>query len=83
MIYRTRGTCSSRIELEIDSDHIINSVSVTGGCNGNLKGISSLVTGRRAEEVISSLEGIRCGFKNTSCPDQLAKALRAAIAEKG
>ncbi|MBR3187096.1 MAG: TIGR03905 family TSCPD domain-containing protein [Lachnospiraceae bacterium] len=83
MIYRTRGTCSSRIELEIDSDHIINSVSFTGGCNGNLKGISSLVTGRRAEEVISSLEGIRCGFKNTSCPDQLAKALRAAIAEKG
>ena len=83
MIYRTRGTCSSRIELEIDSDLIINSVSFTGGCNGNLKGISSLVTGRRAEEVISSLEGIRCGFKNTSCPDQLAKALRAAIAEKG
>ena len=83
MIYRTRGTCSSRIELEIDSDHTINSVSFTGGCNGNLKGISSLVTGRRAEEVISSLEGIRCGFKNTSCPDQLAKALRAAIAEKG
>ena len=83
MIYRTRGTCSSRIELEIDSDHVINSVSFTGGCNGNLKGISSLVTGRRAEEVISSLEGIRCGFKNTSCPDQLAKALRAAIAEKG
>jgi len=83
MKYRTRGTCSSRIELEIDSDHIINSVSFTGGCNGNLKGISSLVTGRRAEEVISSLEGIRCGFKNTSCPDQLAKALRAAIAEKG
>lgn len=83
MIYRTRGTCASRIELEIDKDHIINSVSFTGGCNGNLKGICSLVTGRRAEEVISSLEGIRCGFKNTSCPDQLAKALRAAIAEKG
>ena len=82
MIYRTRGTCASRIELEIDNNHIINSVSFTGGCNGNLKGICSLVTGRRAEEVISSLEGIRCGFKNTSCPDQLAKALRTAIAEK-
>lgn len=82
MIYRTRGTCASRIELEIDKDHIINSVSFTGGCNGNLKGICSLVTGRSAEEVISSLEGIRCGFKNTSCPDQLAKALRTAIAEK-
>ena len=79
MIYRTKGTCSSRIELEIDSDHIINSVSFTGGCNGNLKGISSLVTGRRAEEVISSLEGIRCGFKNTSCPDQLAKALKEVM----
>jgi uncharacterized protein (TIGR03905 family) len=83
MIYRTKGTCSTQIEVEVDENHVIQKVAFTGGCNGNLKGISSLVTGRRAEEVISSLEGIRCGFKNTSCPDQLAKALRAAIAEKG
>lgn len=79
MIYRTRGTCATKIDLDIDSDHIIRSVLFTGGCNGNLQGISRLVVGRKAEEVIDALEGTRCGFKNTSCPDQLAKALRAAI----
>ncbi len=82
MIYKTKGTCSRRIELNIDDNHIINSVKFTGGCNGNLQGISSLVIGRRAEDVISSLEGIRCGFKNTSCPDQLAQALKVAIAQQ-
>lgn len=81
MIYKTRGTCSSQIDLTVDEDHIIRSVAFTGGCNGNLKGISRLVTGRRAEEVIETLEGTTCGFKNTSCPDQLAKALRKAIAQ--
>ena len=79
MIYRTKGTCATKIDLDIDSDHIIRSVLFTGGCNGNLQGISRLVVGRKAEEVIEALEGTRCGFKNTSCPDQLAKALRAAI----
>lgn len=79
MIYRTKGTCATKIDLDIDSDHIIRSVLFTGGCNGNLQGISKLVVGRRAEEVIETLEGTRCGFKSTSCPDQLAKALRAAI----
>lgn len=81
MIYKTRGTCSSQIDLTVDEGHIIRSVAFTGGCNGNLKGISRLVTGRRAEEVIEILEGTTCGFKNTSCPDQLAKALRKAIAQ--
>ena len=81
MIYKTRGTCSSRIELDLGPDHVIQNVSFTGGCNGNLQGISKLVTGRRAEDVIESLEGIRCGFRNTSCPDQLAKALKTALAE--
>ena len=80
MIYRTRGTCATKIDLDVDADHIIRNVIFTGGCNGNLKGISKLVVGRRAEEVIDALEGTRCGFKNTSCPDQLARALRAAIA---
>lgn len=80
MVYRTQGTCASKINLEVDSDHIIRDVFFTGGCNGNLQGISKLVIGRKAEEVIDTLEGTRCGFKNTSCPDQLAKALRAAIA---
>lgn len=83
MTYKTHGTCSSKIDLDIDSDHIIKSVKFTGGCNGNLKGISNLVTGKKAEDVISDLEGIRCGFKATSCPDQLTKALRQAIEEQG
>jgi len=82
MTYKTHGTCSSKIDLNIDSDHIIKSVKFTGGCNGNLQGISRLVIGKKAEDVISDLEGIRCGFKATSCPDQLTKALRQAIDEQ-
>ncbi len=81
MVYRTKGTCSTKIDLDIDPDHTIRSVLFTGGCNGNLQGISKLVAGRRAEEVIEVLEGTRCGFRNTSCPDQLAQALKAAIAQ--
>lgn len=81
MVYRTRGTCATKIDVEIDKDHVIQSVRFTGGCNGNLQGISKLVAGRKAEEVIAALEGTKCGFKNTSCPDQLSKALREAIAE--
>ena len=67
------------IEIELDGD-VIKDVVFTGGCNGNLNGISKLVTGMKAEDVISKLEGTRCGFKDTSCPDQLSKALRAALA---
>lgn len=74
MQYKTKGTCSSMIDIEIDGD-IIRSVSFTGGCNGNLKGISSLVGGMQVDEAISKLKGIKCGMKNTSCPDQLATAL--------
>ena len=81
MIYRTRGTCSTSIDLDIDSDHIIRSVSFQGGCNGNLKGISKLVTGMRAEDVADKIEGTTCGFKSTSCPDQLAKAIREMLAQ--
>ena len=75
MIYKTSGTCSSAIDLEVEGD-IIKSVSFTGGCNGNLQGISRLVEGMKVEDAISRLKGIRCGFKNTSCPDQLATALQ-------
>ncbi len=75
MIYQTKGTCSSAIDIEVN-DGIIVSVSFIGGCNGNLKGISALVKGMQVEEAITRLEGIRCGFKNTSCPDQLAQALK-------
>ena len=67
------------IEIELDGD-TISDVTFTGGCNGNLNGISKLVTGMKAEDVISKLEGTKCGFKDTSCPDQLSKALRAALA---
>lgn len=81
MIYKTTGTCSTQIELDIDADHTIRKVAFTGGCNGNLKGISRLVEGRKAEEVADLLAGTTCGFKNTSCPDQLSHAIRAALAE--
>ncbi len=75
------GTCSQMIEIELDGD-IIKDVIFTGGCNGNLNGISKLIRGMKAEDVIGRLEGTTCGFKNTSCPDQLSKALRAAMAEQ-
>ena len=75
------GTCSQMIEIALDGD-TINEVIFTGGCNGNLNGISKLIEGMKAEDVISKLEGSRCGFKDTSCPDQLSKALRAALAEQ-
>ncbi len=78
MIYKTKGTCSTQIDIELDGD-TIKSVSFTGGCNGNLKGISKLVEGMKCEDAIGKLRGIRCGFKNTSCPDQLSYAIEAAM----
>ncbi len=74
MIYKPKGVCSSSIDIEVDGN-IIRSVKFTGGCHGNLQGISKLVEGMQVEDAISRLKGIRCGFKNTSCPDQLAQAL--------
>lgn len=74
MQYKTSGTCSQLIDFEVDDD-IIRSVAFTGGCNGNLKGISALVSGMKVDDAIAKLKGIKCGFKNTSCPDQLARAL--------
>ncbi|MCH5270700.1 MAG: TIGR03905 family TSCPD domain-containing protein [Lachnospiraceae bacterium] len=74
MKYQTSGTCSTAIDIEV-TDGIIDSVSFLGGCNGNLQGISKLVAGMRVEDAIERLKGIKCGFKPTSCPDQLAKAL--------
>ncbi len=75
LTYKTNGTCSRIIEFEIEDDKV-SGVSFQGGCNGNLKGIGKLVEGMPVDEVISRLEGIRCGFKSTSCPDQLAEALK-------
>lgn len=74
--YTTQGTCSTSIEIEVEND-IVKEVRYTGGCNGNLKGISALVKGMKIDDVIARLEGIRCGNKATSCPDQLCKALRS------
>ena len=80
MIYKTKGTCSTSIDVEL-KDGVIDSVKFTGGCNGNLQGISALVKGMKPEEAISRLKGIRCGFKPTSCPDQLAHALEEMSAK--
>jgi uncharacterized protein (TIGR03905 family) len=74
------GVCSMMIEIELDGD-TIKDVVFTGGCNGNLNGISKLIKGMKAEDVIEKLEGTRCGFKDTSCPDQLSRALRLALDE--
>ena len=79
-LYKTKGTCSTLIEVELDG-HVVKDVKFTGGCNGNLQGISALVKGMKPEEAISRLKGIRCGFKPTSCPDQLAHALEEMIAQ--
>ena len=78
-LYKTQGTCSQFIDITVDDNGVIQQVSFYGGCHGNLQGISSLVKGQKAENVISRIEGIRCGNKSTSCPDQLAKALRKAM----
>ena len=73
--YKTNGVCSRTIKIEIDNG-IVKSVQFEGGCNGNTKGISALVEGMMVEDVITRLEGIKCGFKGTSSPDQLANALK-------
>ena len=77
--YKTKGVCASHIELELDGD-TIKDVRFIGGCSGNTQGVAALAKGMKVEEAIDRLEGIRCGFKPTSCPDQLAKALREALA---
>ena len=73
--FTPKGVCSRRMVIEVENG-VVKSLEVTGGCHGNLQGISKLVEGMKVEDVISRLEGIRCGFKPTSCPDQLAKALK-------
>ena len=78
--YRTRGVCAGRIDVAIRGT-VLESVKFIGGCSGNTQGVAALVAGMKAEEVIERLAGIRCGFKATSCPDQLAKALRVALAD--
>ena len=77
--YTPQGVCSRNIDIEVDEDGKILDVQFTGGCNGNLKGISALVKGMKADDVIEKLENIKCGMKSTSCPAQLAKALKENI----
>ena len=83
MIYtfRPRGVCSQEMQVEVDDHGIIRDMRVLGGCSGNLQGISALVKGMPAEEAIKRLKGIRCGFKDTSCPDQFARKLEQALAK--
>ena len=78
--YKTKGTCSQRILFELE-DSVVKNVQYIGGCNGNLQGIGRLVEGMDVQEVIARLEGICCGTKPTSCPDQLATALKEAISK--
>ena len=75
--YKTSGTCSTMINFDVTDDNKVASVAFTGGCNGNLKGIGKLVEGMDIDDVITRLEGVKCGYKSTSCPDQLAQALKA------
>ncbi len=74
--YSPNGVCSTEMIFDIDKNDIVNNLKVIGGCNGNLKGISSLIKGMKIDDVISKLSGIKCGFRETSCPDQIAKALK-------
>ncbi len=78
MEYRPKGVCSQKINFDI-IDNKVRNVSFVGGCNGNLQGISRLIEGMDVDEAISRIEGIRCGFKSTSCPDQLSRALKEAV----
>lgn len=79
MVYKTKGTCSVEISFDVE-DGALKNVKFLGGCNGNLKGIGALVEGMKPEDVIAKLEGTTCGFKPTSCPDQLAQALKEYLA---
>ena len=76
--YIPRGVCSREFLIEVE-DGVIESVQIAGGCSGNLQGISRLIEGMRVEDAISRMEGIRCGMKSTSCPDQIAQALKQAL----
>ena len=79
MTYKTKGVCSTAIDFEIDAENKVRNVKFTNGCSGNTQGVARLVEGMDANEAIRRLEGIQCGFRPTSCPDQLAKALKEAL----
>lgn len=76
--YQPKGVCSRMMEIDVE-DGVVQELRVYGGCDGNLKGIASLLKGMKVEDVIERLEGVKCGFKNTSCPDQIAQALKSSL----
>ena len=78
-VHKNVVVCSRETIIDIDENHIIQNVEVIGGCDGNLKGVASLLKGLKAEDAISRLQGLTCGYKKTSCPDQIATALTEAI----
>lgn len=80
--FRPQGTCSQEMRVQLSDDNVIEKLEVLGGCSGNLQGIAALVQGMPAQEAIAKLKGIRCGFKSTSCPDQLARGLERELAKK-
>lgn len=79
--YKTKGVCSQQMNVKIE-DGVVQKVEIVGGCHGNSQGVARLVEGMRAEDAIQEIQGIRCGYKATSCPDQLSKALQIALAEE-
>lgn len=79
MDFTPKGVCSQKIHVELDDKNCVHNVSFIGGCNGNLQGIARLIEGMDVNDAISRLDGICCGFKNTSCPDQLAQALKKLV----
>lgn len=79
--YKTKGVCSKQMNVTVD-EGVVKSVEIIGGCHGNLQGISRLVEGMKGEDAVERMKGIRCGYKDTSCPDQLAKAISIAMAEE-
>ena len=81
IVYRTRGTCSRAIEVEINDEGIVTDVAFSGGCSGNTQGVAALVRGMKAEDAVAKLKGIRCGFRDTSCPDQLALAIESVLGQ--
>ncbi len=81
--YRTSGVCSRSVSFDLDESGVVTHVEYDGGCNGNSNGIARLVEGKKAQDIMNTLAGVRCGYKTTSCPDQLSKALAAALNGEG
>ena len=80
--YKTKGVCSKQMIVKVDDDGVVQSVEIVGGCHGNGQGVARLVEGMRAEDAIQKMAGIKCAYKQTSCPDQLSKALTIALNEQ-